>query len=58
MLEAIYVERFRRLVNEWRIGEATSPYGLDEHGTPIPMRDGNQCADELERILAEIVEGQ
>ena len=46
-------ERARELIAEWREGERNSPYGLDEHGTRIPMRDGNQCADELESALSE-----
>ena len=46
-------ETARELVAKWREGERNSPYGLDENGTRIPMRDGNQCADELESALIE-----
>ena len=43
----------RELAAKWRQGEIDSPYGTDEYGTKIPMRDGNQCADDLEAHAAQ-----
>jgi len=41
----------RNAAAQWRQGEVNSPYGVDEYGTKIPRRDGNQCADEIDAIL-------
>ena len=43
-----------QLREQWIEGEDNSPYGVDEHGTKIPMRDGKQCADELGEFLARL----
>ena len=39
-------------IEEWRKGERNCNYGFDETGNRIPLYDGNQCATELESLLA------